>query len=218
MTCIKGNVHVALKWRDALSRRRNHSVIYRVTEAEVEDAYPITKNEKVMLIINSGYIINQWTQLIKLINEAEWVLIKLIDQSPSILKALSVSLRQQNVSYVVKPSTYMLIHGYINGDFYIEPTRDDASPVLHILLSDIKPIKLYIPKGGDVDMNLLYNMPMSNVRDIIFDDINTAIRFIAINNVLCQGGKVNCECSDAIDCALNCSGQDLSIDVALPQF
>ncbi|MFP3073465.1 MAG: hypothetical protein RXR04_00095 [Caldivirga sp.] len=211
MTCIRGNVYVALNWRKALGSLFSHNLIYEVEDSELEEAYPVIKGGRIMLRVSGRFIVNQWRLINNVIHDAEWVLIKPMDQSPSLLKALSNSLRPANVSYVVRPSTYLIAHDYINGDLYLEPTRDEASSTVHVVLRGIKSINLYIPEHGNLDEYLIYNIPMDNVRNVIFSNVELVSRFIAVNAVFCRGGKVNCECSDPVDCALNCPSMDLSI-------
>ncbi|ABW02034.1 hypothetical protein [Caldivirga maquilingensis] len=215
MMCIKGNTYVALNWRDAFSRVPGHNVLYTVNDTETDEAYPVVKGKSILLTITGYLDSSKWFRINKLVKGSEWVLIRLSNQSPVILKALSVSLSHSNVSYIVQPNTYVVVHEYIDGEFYVEPIRDEASPILHMLLRNSRVINLYIPTHGSVDEHLIYSIPMDNVRNVVFDDVDTAIRFIEINRVLCSGGKVNCECSSPIDCALNCRSIDVSVDASI---
>ena len=215
MTCIRGNVYATLDWRKAVGSLSSHNLIYEIEDSELEETYPMIKGRRIMLRTSGKFIVNQWRLINNVAHNAEWVLIRLMDQSPSLLKALSNSLRSANVSYVVRPSTYLIVHDYINGDLYLEPTRDEASSIVHVVLRGVKPINLYIPEQDNLDEYLIYNIPMDNVRNVIFGNIELASRFIAVNSVFCRGGKVNCECSDPVDCALNCPGMDLSIYIPI---
>ncbi|WP_291766531.1 hypothetical protein [Caldivirga sp. UBA161] len=215
MMCIKGNTYITLNWRDAFSRVPGRNVIYMVNDAEAYEAYPVVKGKNILLTINGYLTSGKWVYVNRLINGSEWVLIRLSDQSPVLLKALNVSLRHSNVSYIVQPNTYVMVHDYIDGEFYVEPIRDESSSILHLLLRNSRIINLYIPTHGSIDERLIYNIPMDNVRNVVFEDVNTAIRFITVNRVLCSGGKVNCECSSPIDCALNCRSIDVSVDASV---
>ena len=212
MTCIKGSIYVALNWRDAFTKVPSHNVIYVVNDNEADEAYPVVKGRSILLNINGYLNSSKWIHINRLISESEWALIRLSNQSPVLLKALSVSLRPSNVSYIVQPNTYVMVHEYIDGEFYVEPIRDESSIILHLLLRNSKVLNLYIPTHSSIDEHLIYNIPMDNVKNVIFDDVNAAIRFTEINRVSCNGGKVNCECSNPIDCALNCRNIDVSVE------
>ncbi|MGC9135443.1 hypothetical protein [Caldivirga sp.] len=215
MMCIKGSIYVTLNWREAFSRVFNRNVIYVVNETEIDEAYSVVKGKNVLLMVNGYPTSSRWIYINKLINASEWVLVKLSNQSSALLKALSVSLSHGNVSYIVQPNTYMMAHEYIDGEFYVEPIKDESSPILHLILKDSRTLNLYIPTHGNIDNHLIYSMPPDNVRNVVFDDAKAAVRFITINSVLCSGGKVNCECSDPIDCALNCRNIDVSVDASV---